>query len=149
MQCSVGLYFNESCKSEKNPIRQIIKDKYSESEEFILKLRTFDNVTTICEKHEYKYFHHYSQSYGYHCCDPFNIHKSLIKKDLRKITLDFAKTFNFLKLKPGLSICSTCRKKLADVKNQQADELDRINDPCFEVPKGDNLITLLYMIICI
>lgn len=105
MQCSIGVYFNEPCKNPTNQLTKSIRD-FTENDQFLLKLRTEENNSTICDGHEYKYLQKYHKYFGKYCCNPFDSHTQPITKYLREVTLSFSKSIYFIKLVPGKSLCA-------------------------------------------
>ena len=43
-----------------------------------------------------------------HCCNPFQKHKKLIKKQLKCIPLEMAKLYKRYNLIPGKKLCNNC-----------------------------------------
>ncbi|KAL5503683.1 hypothetical protein EMCRGX_G010672 [Ephydatia muelleri] len=59
------------------------------------------------DKKEYKY-----------CCDPFSVHTSKQRKDLRSVSEQIAARFPTL-LKAGEKLCSCCRKRLSQTSSEE------------------------------
>lgn len=106
----------------------------------LLQLRTgmtFSGNNTICFHHEKIYidrFEELQQS----CCDPFNIHKKLAKKNLHVIDIDDA---SFLSAKcgkqlvPGWKLCPKCTQIIngnVDVDSEDQQRRKPESDVCIE-----------------
>ena len=73
----------------------------------------FSQLKTICSHHKAIHFDRYELTQT-SCCDPYKIHKTTVKKNLRRINLPLAQkghTAN-LCLIPGKKVCVNCLKKL-------------------------------------
>lgn len=144
MQCSIGIYLQEACESATELVVQSIKDKFNEDEELMLKLRTDDRITTICQKHELKYLVNYSHYFGKKCYDPFNFHSTVISKTLRDITLKLETDVKFIKLIPAKRLCARCRNKIYQKRKEIDDDGDpNDQDPTFEPPEEMNVVESL------
>lgn len=137
MKCSIGEITSESCEnssysfiSEMKPISD-----FSLIEKEILSIRIPGELHTICTYHKKKYLHKYHHLFGQTCCDPFSVHKKIVKKSLREITLELSKNLlGKLTVTPGKSLCSACYMKIQPRNNEifECENLVIDEDPEYE-----------------
>jgi hypothetical protein len=139
MECSVGVFCGEEChKGVYGEVSKSIKliSEFSEENSLLLKLRTNEDIKTICKYHELKFLLKYNHLYGRVCSDPCKIHLKPVKKGLREITLSYLsrlKSVDNVVLIPGKSMCPTCNTKLF-----KFDKEDHHEDPPF-VPVSESI----------
>lgn len=139
-ECSIGVFLNdENCSNTSYSRQSNINNflDFTESERKLLYLRTgCYNIDTVCTYHGKKYLDKFTHLFGNSCCDPFSLHKKVITKALRPISLDLAENNLPFHLIPGKSLCTSCLTKFQH-RHEIFDENDDENsDLTYEPPNA-------------
>lgn len=136
-QCSIGEFLSENCYNETVSISE-----FSIHDQQLLLWRSgisYDDSmpedVTVCLHHSEKQLRRFSLNEK-KCCDPFNSHKTIVKRKLKIITLQQAKDVKrSLLLILGKKLCITCQKKVSKIQeNTESNSSEKIEEDVIEQP---------------
>lgn len=121
---SIGLHLQAECHKLTYSKQSgcTLASEFSTEEKELLLLRTGledHNFISACTHHRVLYLDKYELKQT-QCCDPYKVHKTAVKKNLRKVTLSLTKKGQLVNKKviPGKKICLNCLKKLNAIQDE-------------------------------
>lgn len=147
--CSVGLYLqteaecHKTCYTENLAINKDLKNVGALKSDLqdLLRRRigfqySLESTDTLCLHHEKCLLDNY-EILQKACCDPYQKHKSRVRKSLRVVDIAMSEKLAALGLdvKPGLKMCRNCfKRKTAPSDDEVSTANDDDNDPDFILP---------------
>jgi hypothetical protein len=147
--CSVGLFCDSNCSSStvsKNNKWVYVMSHFKKEEQELLSYRTgltLNEQSVICEHHQDCFINRYDFYNNVDkCSNPNNYHNVVIKKHLRPISLEFAKSALEecqLKIIPGQKLCSKCRKRVGEqITEQRQIKIQRSHQEIKDITASDS-----------
>uniref|UniRef100_H3AKY4 ARF like GTPase 14 effector protein n=2 Tax=Latimeria chalumnae TaxID=7897 RepID=H3AKY4_LATCH len=130
--CSVGVQLQVTHECHKKCLTRQVGFKalsdISSADMLLLQLRTgimtLSKDNTICLHHEKTYIEQY-EGMQKACCDPFNIHRKLVKKSLHVIDIDDAVFFSMKfaqQFVPGWKLCPKCTRLMSGTADMDPED---------------------------